>query len=295
VTDPALSVVVPSVSGWDDLRDCLAALAAQSVPVEVLVADRLGPAVREAVRGAFPEVRLLEAPRGATIPQLRAAGIAEARASVVGVIEDHVLVPPGWAAAMLAAHEAGAEVVGGAVRNAATRRLRDRAAFICEYSHCLAPPPGPAEWLPGNNVTYRRARLEEAREVLAEGRWEDRLHAALRARGVTLVMRPDIVVVHRKRYRPGEYPRQRYLYSRAFAGLRVVGASSGRRLLMGMLAFALPPVLLWRTARRVWQTGAHRRDLVLGLPLIAGYVLAWAAGEIVGYWRGAGGALAEVT
>jgi len=145
---PELSVVVPSVNGWGDLEGCLGALAAQQgARIEVLVADRVGAAVRKPLRRAFPDVRLLEAEAGTTIPALRRMAFRAARADVVGVIEDHVLVPPDWVSRMLALHRAGHQVVGGAVANAATSTTVDWSAFLCEYSACLAPPTGPASWV----------------------------------------------------------------------------------------------------------------------------------------------------
>lgn len=292
-----LSVVIPSVNGWDDLEGCLSALAAQGngARVEVLVADRTGSAVRERVRERFPQVRVLEAPGDTTIPRLRALAFAAARAPVVGVIEDHVLVPPDWAARMLAAHREGAQVVGGAVENAATERFVDVAAFLCEYNHCLAaPPPGPADWVTGNNVTYRRALLERFRPVIEREAWENVLHDAMRGAGVTLTSRPDIVVGHKKHFTIGEYAVQRFLYSRSFAGARVRGAGPLRRAAYGMAAALLPPILLWRIARNVRRSGRYGQEFVRALPLLILWVAAWAAGEMVGYWFGAGDALRKV-
>src|SRR6185503_17628122 len=157
MTEPSLTVVVPSVNGLGDLMDCLAALTRQrtDVDLEVLVADRCGESLRREVRATYPWVRLLEAPPATTIPDLRALAFREARGKSVAVIEDHVIVPKGWARALLDA-QAGAEiVVGGAVENAAVDRLVDWAAFLCEYSHCILPlQEGPASWLTGNNVVY---------------------------------------------------------------------------------------------------------------------------------------------
>ena len=58
---PALSVVVPSVNGFDDLSGTLEALERQraDVVLEVLVVDRLGPALRQLVASRFPLVRML--------------------------------------------------------------------------------------------------------------------------------------------------------------------------------------------------------------------------------------------
>jgi hypothetical protein len=240
-------------------------------------------------------VRLLEAPPGTSIPRLRALAFRAACAAVVGVIEDHVIVPPDWARRMLAAHREGAMAVGGAVENAATGRFVDVAAFLCEYSHCLAPPPaGPASWLTGNNVTYRRALLERFSSVLEGEGWENVLHDALRAGGVTLESRPDIVVGHKKHFTVTEYAAQRFLYSRAFAGARVAGAGHGRRVVYGLAAFLLPPVLLWRIARNVYRSGRYRGAFLRALPLLGIWVCAWTAGEVVGYWFGAGDALGKV-
>jgi hypothetical protein len=241
-----------------------------------------------------PDIELIAADVGATIPELRAMAFAVARAEVVAVIEDHVIVPRGWARSMLAAHAAGAEVVGGSVENAATERLVDKAAFLCEYSHCLVPPSGPSDWVVGNNVTYRRSLLERFKTVIDEHMWENHLHDALKGAGVTLVSDPAIRVGHKKHYTVAEYSHQRYLYSRSFAGMRVSGVGAARKLAYGFAAFLLPPILLFRLFSRVWTTGKHRNSLVASLPLQAVFVSSWAAGEIVGYWFGPGDSLRKV-
>ena len=276
-----LSVVIPSVNGLGDLAGCLDAVLAlrADAALEVIVADRCGEALREEVRRRYPDVRLLAAPPGTTIPQLRAMAFAAATGESVAVIEDHVIVPPGWARGLLEARREGAGVVGGVVENAATERLVDWAAFLCEYSHCLPPlPAGPAEWLPGNNVVYSRELLDRYRPVIEAGKWEDHLHEAMRRDGVTLVRRPEIRVGHKKHYTVREYLSQRYLYARSYAGTRVDGAPRARRVAYALAALALPPVLLYRTVTRVTATRRHRAELVRSLPLLALFVTSWAAG-----------------
>jgi len=293
---PQLSVVVPSVNGWGDLDGCLRALAAQrDARVEVLVADRVGEAVREPLRHAFPDTVLLEAAPGTTIPALRRMAFRAARADVVGVIEDHVLVPPDWARQMLALHAEGHQVVGGAVENAATGTLVDWSAFLCEYHQSLVVPSGTAAWVTGNNVTYRRALLERFADVLTDDRWENHLHDAIRGAGIPLESRPEIVVGHKKHYTAFEYVSQRFLYSRSWAGARMAGVSPAHRLAYGAAALALPPVLLWRIVKAVRATGRFGDELRRSLPLLLVYVVAWAAGESAGAWFGAGDALRRVT
>jgi GT2 family glycosyltransferase len=290
-----LSVVVPSVNGLKDLMGTLEALAAnQDVRLEVLVPERCGDDVRAAVRARFPQVRVIPVDRDTTIPEMRALAFAAATAESIAVIEDHVLVPSGWARALLEAQRRGEQVVGGGVLNAATDRTVDWAAFLCEYSHLLPPlPDGPSTWLTGNNTVYRRALLQQYGGEAA-GAWEDRLHEVLRGHGVTLFFRPEIVVQHKKHYTVGEYLSQRYLYARAYAGAKFSQASPLRRAVGGVAAFALPPVLFRRIVWRVFKAGRHRAELARSLPLLALFVSSWAVGEAVGAWAGSGKSLSRV-
>lgn len=294
---PDMSVVIPSVNGWSDLRGALDAVYAQQGggTVEVLVVERVGEIVRAAIRDSFPSATVIEVASHVTIPQMRAMAFEAAHAEIIGVIEDHVIVPPDWIQRMLATHATGAQVVGGAVDNAATGNLVDRAAFLCEYSHCLNPPPnGPAPWLTGNNVTYRKSLLQRFNSTLRQGRWEDALHDAFRDAGITLISQPDIRVGHNKHYSIGEYTSQRYLYSRAYAAMRVRNAPNIKRLLFGCATIALPPLIYWRVISEVMKSGRYRRELFRSLPLLAVFAVAWALGEAMGYWCGDGGALAKV-
>lgn len=293
---PALSVVIPSVNGWGDLEGCLEALEEEraTTPLEALVVERVGANVRERVANRFPWVTILPVGVEQTIPQMRALAFDRATAPSVAVIEDHVVVPPGWARALLLARE-NAQVVGGGVRNAATDTLLDWAAFLCEYSHLLPPlAAGPSSWITGNNTVYDRALLEQFRETTHAGRWENYLHDALRDSGVALISRPDIVVGHKKHYTFGEYFSQRYLYARSYAGARVADAGAGRRIAYGLAAFALPPLLLWRTVSRTLRKEVDRSLVWRSIPLTALFVCAWGAGEVVGYWFGAGDSLRKV-
>lgn len=297
VTVPELSVIVPSVNGWSDLQSCLAALRADSrgVALEILVVDRVGDAVRRPLRDRYPEVTLVEAEPGTTIPDMRALAILRATGQCVAMIEDHVIVPLGWARALVDAQSRDGGVVGGSVYNSATERTVDWAAFLCEYSHLLPPlASGPADWLTGNNTIYPRAALEAHRDVLAAGRWEDYLHRQLRQAGIPLTCRPEIAVGHKKHYSVAEYVTQRYWYARSYAGSRVTGRPLLVRLTYGCAALLLPPLLYARTVRRVWSKRAHRKELVKSLPLLALFVSAWGTGEVVGYWRGSGDALSRV-
>jgi len=294
---PALSVVVPSVNGWPDLRDCMIALRenARDVQIEILVVDRVGDPVRVPLRAEFPEAVLLEAAPGTTIPDMRAAAIRRAASPLVAILEDHVLVPEGWARSMIGAQMRHGGVVGGSVTNVATERLVDRAAFLSEYGQVMPPlAAGPTERLAGNNIVYPRALLEAHRGIVESGRWEDWWHREFRRTGTALTCCPEITVFHRERRPAREYLSQKFYYARSFAGGRVAGRAAAVRLAYGLGAFLLPPALLGRIVGRVWTKRLHRRDVLRSLPFIGLLVSAWGAGEVVGYWFGPGNALSRV-
>lgn len=295
---PALSVVIPAVNGSDILLECLGALrrnADRGVTLEVLVIERSGEDVRRALATRAPEVRVLPVPADTTIPQMRAVGFHHARGEAIAVIEDHVLVPDDWAQRLLHELASGADVVGGSVYNAATATVVDWASFLCEYSHLLAPRAGRnVASLTGTNVVYRRALIERYSTLLDAGEWEDHFHDALRRDGVALTCAPDIAVAHKMHYRMRDYLSQRYLYSRAYAGGASRRMAPLRRAMFAARSVVLPPVLFARIVSRVLVSRRHIRELLLSLPLLAVFVCAWAAGEIVGYAAGPGDALARV-
>jgi hypothetical protein len=228
------------------------------------------------------------------VPELRAAGMAAASAPYVAVIEDHCVVRDGWGSRIVADHRAGHSVVGGPVRNAATKRLRDWAAFFCEYSAFMEPiPGGPAAGLTGMNVSYDRQALDAMAPLLREGRWENWLHAHLVRSGFELYADPDLPIDHAKDFGFREFASQRYHYSRSYAGMR--NAELGRKRAVYLIASPLLiPVLYWRIARTVFRKRRHRRELVLATPLVLTYLAVWAFGEAVGYAFGGGRSLLKV-
>ncbi len=294
---PSLSVVVPYVNRWRDVEGCLLALRAQAADevLQVLVPHRLGAAEQKRLQETFPEVTAIAADSATTIPQLRALGFDAAEAPSVAVIEDHVIVPAGWARRLLELQRNGAAVGAGAVENAATGTWVDWAAFLCEYSHLLPPiEAGVVEGVTGNNTIYSREALERHRQITHAGLWENHLHDAIKAEGGTLVCDPTIVVGHKMHYSVWDYLSQRYLYSRSFAGARFRDAGLGKRLVGGAAALALPPVLLFRILRRCLSKDIPKALVLRSIPLLGIFVVSWAVGEAVGAWLGPGEALAKV-
>jgi hypothetical protein len=294
MTAPALSVVVASVNGLPYLGDCLEALDQNAPEAEVIVADWTDEPTRQLVRERWPEVKVLSFDAPTTVPELRAAGIFAATAPNIAVIEDHCDVLPGWAAGMVAAHAAGHSVVGGSIRNVRTRRVRDWAAFFCEYSAFMEPADGGVVGgLPGMNVSYDREAVAAIDDLLRDGHWESWLHPRLQERGFQLWCDPEIVLEHAKDFGFIEFVSQRYHYSRSYAGMR--NAELGRkRLLYALGSPLLVPLAYLRIARNVRTRPAYRSEFRRATPLILVYTIVWAIGEAIGYTFGGGRSILKV-
>ncbi len=297
-TRPVLSVVIASVNGPDYLDACLAALTRQrgSVSSEIVVADSYGPATAELVAQKYPDVRLYSFAERLTIPELRAAAIAHSRGDLVVMTEDHCVPAEDWYARIVEAHQQHSAVaIGGTIENAAVDRMVDWAAFLCEYSSFVGPlPAGVVHDIPGPNVAYKRAALEQMQDLLDEGRWETFLHARLEERGFELYRDPSIVVFHRKFFGLGEFLSQRYHYGRGFAGMRMQGAPISRKVLFAAGSPILPPLILWRLGSRLFGRRRHRVIFLRALPLLALFTLSWSLGELIGYLLGPGDSLEKV-
>jgi hypothetical protein len=289
-----MSVVVASVNGLPYLGACLDSLEQHAPEAEVIVADWTDAETRRLTRERWPHATLLSFDQPTAVPELRAAGIAAAQTPYVALIEDHCVVREGWARRILAAHERGHSVVGGPIRNGATRRIRDWAAFFCEYSEHMEPvAEGSTRSLVGMNVSYDRPAVEAMADLLREGRWETWLHPRLLDKGFELYSDPSIVLDHVKDFGLREFLSQRYHYARSHAGMRnrELGA---RRLVYLLGSPAIVPLMYFRIARNVLEKRRHRPQFLLATPLVLLYLAVWAFGEALGYAFGGGRSLLKV-
>ncbi len=295
MSDPsALSVVVASVNGFPYLGRCLEALHRTAPWAEVVVADWTDEVTRTRIREGWPDVRLLSFDEPTSVPELRAAGIGASTGRCVALIEDHCIVRDGWADGLVRWHGDGHQVVGGPITNVVRRRVRDRAAFYCEYNGFLLPvDTGPTDDLPGMNVSYDREAIAAMQDLLDEGRWETMLHPRLRERGFAFWIDPALVIEHAKDFGFLEFASQRYHYARSYAGERNASLGS-RRFLYALGTPLLVPLLLRRILGNVSRSGEERRGVRSAMPLIVVYLLVWAAGEAVGYLRGGGRSLLRI-
>jgi hypothetical protein len=300
--DVEFSILVGRVSTEDSRRilETLAALRSQSgdARYQVVIADRLQDDLTERLARDFPEVVLIRCPREAALPTIRAEALAQARGRFLVVTEDHCVPAPGWLAAFRAAFANAPEetlAVGGCVENGVDGTALDWATFLCEYAGALAPvEEGPAADLPGMNVAYRREAFDGVDPaLLRKGFWETTLHPVLRDRGI-LFSTNAVRLHHCKKFSLALFCRQRYVYSRYYAGIRFASEARAKRAAAAAATLALPPLLLWRIARSLLAKRRRGLRLAAASPYLALFAAIWAAGEIAGYIAGPGNALAEI-
>ncbi len=281
---PTISVVVASRAERGLLEACLASLLPQCAEhgAEIVVA-RAG--LDRALQAAFAGVTFIDAPAGAPLPALRAAGIAVADGDIVAVTEDHCTVAPDWLTQLVAGQRAGADVVGGTMEKAGDQRAVDWAAYFAEYGTYLsAASTGGVQQLTAANVAYRRSVIEEVVAAAREGHWEKVAHDRLAAQGRTVAFLGTAAVYENRRHRLLDFCRDRFAHGRDYAKVRLAEEGAARRWLYFAGSPALPLLLAGRIAR-----AAGRRRLgpfLRALPFTVLFLAAWSAGEAAGYWRG---------
>lgn len=292
-----LSVVVVSFNPLPQLARCLGSLSAQRdyPPTEVLVVGNWSdkePAQLAALRHAFPQVTWIDG-MGGTIPRLRSLGVEASGGDVVALLEDDCVVDGDFGLAVLRAHTTPHVAVGGAVEPGGYRRAVDWAAYLCDYSQYMLPfAGGDTTVLPGNNVSYKRAIVGEVLALGgANGLQEAFVHAALGRSGRPMKSDPRIVVRNEHSWAMADVSAVPFQHGRAFGGQRARGWPLSRRLAFSAAAVGLPVLQVGRILTRVLRRRPGAWWLLRALPWVVLFTLCWAAGECVGYARGAGASL----
>jgi glycosyltransferase involved in cell wall biosynthesis len=294
----AISVVIASKVGRPFIARCLESVESearrQDGEVIVVVGGAEGDA--SSIAADFPWARVIHAPDLRTVPALRRRGVELATADLVAVIEEHCSAAPGWLQHALAAHSsAHYGAVGGPIVDYGYDRLRDWVVYFLEYNGSLPPvSKGETADLNDANIVYRRRLLLGHIELLDDGYWTMTLHPTLLAEGTKFLSVPEMVVHHRGPFDFRYYLRQRYLFSRAFAGVRAQHQSWVRRWAYLAGAPLVPILLLGRIGLRVWQKRCRMRQFLLALPLTVTALVVLVAGEWVGCLLGPGDALSKV-
>ena len=284
-----LSVVIASCRSADVASASAASLLPQcrEAGAELIVA-RSQPAGTMDQERLFDGCALVPCKAGATIPEIRGAGLGAAKGEWVLLTEDNCVARPDWIKRLSSAFESGADVVGGTMGNAHPGRAVDSGAYFTEYGFFgpsrRAPGGGASPFVTGANVAYRRSVAGDAAAWASAGDWEGAIHHRLAARGVRFALVNDAVVEQNLHYRVGPFCRDRFEHGHDYASVRRSGWGIGKRVVMACATPLLPPLMTWRAWRNAGR--ANPASFVKALPFTLGFSAAWAVGEAAAYLGG---------
>lgn len=294
---PRLSVVIASCVGAPFLPRCLKSLESQrrGGEIEFVVADRAGGEVASAIERDFPWVQLIRRPAVESVPDLRRHAIAASRAPWIAIIEEHCVAAPDWIETILRCTALKVGAIGGPIADDGYARLMDWAVYLTEYNAYLPPyERGPSYNICGANCVYRRDLLDQFLPGCGNGYWEAELNNKLLAGGHSFLNEPDLVVRHTGPFHFFYYLHQRFLFSRAFAGIRRAHVPMVKRLAYVILAPLIVPLLILRTGQRIRAKGRYFGKFLAALPILVPVNIVYVCGEWIGYLFGPGDSLSKI-
>jgi hypothetical protein len=315
---PTVTVVIAAMDDGPTLTRCLESIVGQLESVEsvesggsggtessdhqrgfvaellVVASFAIPPAVERWVEGG-PRVSWVVADSELT-PVLWARGMGAARGDYVALSTSHFCVASDWLSRIVAAHQGGAAVVGGAFELGESASGVETAVFWLRYgAYPVARGPGPVVEVAADNASYSREALLPHREVWVRGFWEPELHRLLVAADSRIEFDPTVRVRQQASEAAWSFCRQRLRHGRRF------GVSRARRFPRPIAAFAcvysilLPLIaglLFVRTLSQVLGGRASlgwRQDSApeSSAPVFAAgwlflFAVCWAVGEVLG-------------
>ncbi len=302
VQDPALSVILITPDRYSSLRKTISHLQAQDLRgrMEIVIVTPSAAALEpdEQELSAFQQFQVVEVGPITSVGPAYAAGIRNARAPVVVLGEDHSFPQPGWAEALVHAHEQSYAAVGPAVGNANPGSTLSWVDFFLGYGPWQDPvPAGEMEHLPGHNSSYKRdvllgygAQLDGLMEA------ESVLHWDLRRKGHRLYLEPAAKTMHVNFTRFSSWIRALFHAGRKFAAFRAGNEqwSRSRRLMFAAASPLIPLVRYRRIAAELRRPGRPAGKLIAASPLLLVGLSLDAAGQAAGCLLGPGAAVEQL-
>jgi len=297
---PEISVILSTDSNFQLLQRAVGYLRRQTVAgkVELVIAapskENLG-LDQSALEGLFG-CQVVEVGTGRAHGESQAEAVRAASAPVVALLEEHTYVDPGYAEAMIKAHQGPYAGVGPVVRNANPLTSVSWTGYVLPYSVWLEPrEAGLIDDLPGNKSSYKKDLiLAFGPELGPLLNAQPVMHWELRAKGYQLYFEPAAITYHLHIAFLGALMEEQFLFGRTTGGNRARSWSLARKLLYILGSPLIPLVRLVRTARHVRRSNLERGRLVRMLPSTILALLASAAGEAVGFSFGPGRAAARL-
>jgi GT2 family glycosyltransferase len=246
----------------------------------VVVDSSPGEDTARLVQARFPEVTFQRSSERLRPHAARNRGMQLARGELFVFTDPDCVASPDWLARLVAAHEQGHPVVGGAIEPEGAGWVA-RGIHVSKFSAWTqSSPRGPRPDLATANALWSRTVMERLGPFSGES-WsgDTELSWRVRAAGIELHFEPAAVVGHAHTTGLSEFWRERFARGKDFARMRMrVEAWSRRRAAAHLLAVPLvPALLLARALRRAGDDGLLRTLVTVPVQLL-GYV-SWSLGE----------------
>lgn len=293
---PRMSLILVTKRDYAAVRKTIACLRAQSVKnqLELVLVSPTPLTVIQAEVEEFERYQNVVRPTLQGSADGLAAGILSARAPIVACCEDHAFPQPGWAEALLRAHEQPYAAVGPVMLNANPNTSVSWVNFLESFAQWMCSNlAGEMDSAAGHNTSYKRAVLLEYGDDLPRRMQSERaLHYNLIAQGQRIYMAADARVAHVNLSRMRSLLVNSWLGGRVFGQARAENWPFMRRV---MYAGAFPLVPLVRAARLLKLMRVCQLEIPIQriLPLLLFGLLLHASGEAVGYLWGAGRAVED--
>jgi glycosyl transferase family 2 len=289
-TVPRLTAMLLMPRGFDELTGAVMHLRAQTIrpQIQVVIVARRGREAEIDQRqfDGFAAFDLVIVDAIPTVASGFAAGVRQATADVVALVEDHVFVEPEWAVRVCDAFSGGCAAVAPLMLNANPATATSWMNFLVCFTDAVTTVEArEVAYGPGHNTAYRRSVLDQYRNELSKLMQTERnFHYRLRADGHVLRAEPRARLWHTNISIPHEALRQGFLGGVMFAKYRRASMSMAERVARTVLAPLVPMVRFSRLALAHWPMRRMVRAPALSWLLVPAGLVAHAAGEAVGYW-----------
>jgi glycosyltransferase involved in cell wall biosynthesis len=162
LANPLLTVILIAGNHRERVQRMLRSVLEQDIADQILIIvyDRADRPTRDLPELTGSNVVYEAVDRRATLGQLQKRGTLAATTDVIAFIEEHVVVPPGWARESLRRHAQGYAAVTGSFVSGNPYRPWTRIMFSITYgSYMLSTEAGETTDLPGDNSTFLRSKL----------------------------------------------------------------------------------------------------------------------------------------
>jgi glycosyltransferase involved in cell wall biosynthesis len=289
VNSPRVSVIIPAFNSADTIAECLGALRQQTFrDFEVIIVNSSPDETSDIVRREFPEVFLHQAAHRLLPHAARNRGAKHARGEILVFSDPDCRAHGDWLERIVAAQDAGHELVCGAIDLRDTASWFERGVHLAKYSFRSSALPAGPTWIAGTaNACCSRALWNEIGPFDGEHFSGDAQFSWRAAeRGHVPWFEPSAIVEHRYSDSLHDLIRERFLRGEDFARARSEFEQWSRaRSFASAVAFpAAITVVLARELRDAMNI-RWMRTLIASLPLQIVAHGAWILGESRAYTR----------